>query len=139
MARHAINSSTHERYWHNAQLFRHRLVRRGFTELDIDPIFRSVRYSKRRRSLYGHEAPQVDAVTVEAMQPPLRVFLKMPYDVITCTLLLQQRMRAVYMLSDCVQLGNSHLAQRSCYLSWNVCCVVLAACQDTWWQDHALQ
>ena len=96
--RHAINCSTHEWYWHNAQLFRHRLMRRGSTELDIDPVFRSVRYSEQQRLLYAHDAPQVDAAAAEAMQPPLRVFLKMPYDVITCSLPLQQRMRAV--LSD---------------------------------------
>ena len=35
---------------------------------------------------------------VWGLQPPLRVFLKMPYDVITCTVPLQQCMRA--MLSD---------------------------------------
>ena len=50
-----------------------------FTELDIDPVFRSVRYSERQRLMYGHEAPQVDAAAAEAMQPPLQVFLKVPY------------------------------------------------------------
>ena len=57
-------------------------MRRGFTELDIDPVFCSVRYSQRQRLMYGHVAPQVDAAAADAMQPPLRVFLKMPYDAI---------------------------------------------------------
>ena len=138
--RHAFHCSTHEWYWHNAQLFRHRLMRRCFTELDTHPVFRSVRYSKRQRLLYGHELLGFH----RWMQPLLRVFLKVPYDVITCTLPLQQRMRA--MLSDLRAAGKLTLGTEKllphlervqpigCY-SYDM----LAACQDTWRHTHPLR
>ena len=37
--RHATNALHMLGYWHNAQLFRHYQMRKGFTELDIDPAF----------------------------------------------------------------------------------------------------
>ena len=96
--RHAINCSTHSWFWHNAQLFKYRLMRRGFTAAEIDPVFRSVSYSIRQTLLYGSPSERKQASAVCGWQPPLRVFLKMPYDVVTCTAPLQQCMRA--MLSD---------------------------------------
>ena len=52
----------------------------------------------RQTLLYGSPSERKQASAVCGWQPPLRVFLKMPYDVVTCTVPLQQCMRA--MLSD---------------------------------------
>ena len=75
--RHAVNCSSHAWFWHMAQLFRHRLLARGYLEHGISAVFDSVQYSVRTRFLYGAAAPEPP---LAGCAIPLRMFFKLPYD-----------------------------------------------------------
>ena len=74
-----------------AQLFRHRLLARGYLEHEISAVFDSVQYSVRTRLLYGAAAPE-PALAECAI--PLRRFLKFPYDGTTASMNLGRCMHA---------------------------------------------
>lgn len=100
--RHAVNCSTHAWFWHMVRLFRARLLARGYKAAEVDRALDGIDYSVRLRLLYGAGAATQHSAQHDLQVPlteqPLRVFLKMPYDVITSSIDLPKAMRA--MLSD---------------------------------------
>ena len=89
--RHAVNCSSHAWFWHMVQLFRHKLLARGYLEYEISAVFDTVQYSVRTRLLYGAAAPK-PALTECAT--PLRMFPKFPYDGTTASMNLGRCMHA---------------------------------------------
>ena len=100
--RHAVNCSTHTWFWHMVRLFRTRLLARGYRAHEVDAIIDSIDYSVRLRLLYGTDAETQQRTEQDNPVPfaeqPIRVFLKMPYDVITANIAFPKAMRA--MLTD---------------------------------------
>jgi hypothetical protein len=100
--RHAVNCSTHAWFWHMVRLFRTRLLARGYRAHEVDPVLDSIDHSVRLRLLYGAEVVAQPHAEHGGQAPhaeqPIRVFLKMPYDVVTSSIDFPKAMRA--MLSD---------------------------------------
>ena len=86
-----VNCSSYAWFWHLVQLFRHRLVARGYPDREIAQVFDSVQYSERMRLLYGTGA---QASEQHSPLSPLRFFLKFPYDGTTASMGLGRCMHA---------------------------------------------